>query len=361
MAESIHNYRIKESLLKKSLLKGFELEAGNCLVSIPNENRHILISKAIDGITEGAKWGRLRFQYNVREDMVLTVYAIASDNYELEKHLLNPDIPIEAKRSFLENENAVKAVNKTDILLYEQSGRYLYLVFDLFGDGEAHIKNIQVNNKGDICMEALPEVYQEYGSFLHRYLSIYSSMLIDLQEKIRDVYQLLDVETAPKEMLPILAHWMGIDVSGDFLEEERLRTLVREAYRLKRMKGTKAVLERLTEIVLDEKAVILEKNVFRDYSQTVDADVYKELYGDRPYDVTMLIRTYVPESQKSQLMFLLNQFKPVRCRLFICFLDGQGEMDSHVYMDMNAQTQDDFHGASMDERLSMDDVVLLEE
>jgi hypothetical protein len=127
------------------------------------------------------------------------------------------------------------------------------------------------------------------------------------------------------------------------------------------MKGTKAALERLTEIVLDEKAIILEKNVFRDYSQTVDADVYKELYGDRPYDVTMLIRTYVPESQKSQLMFLLNQFKPVRCRLFICFLDGQGEMDSHVYMDMNAQTQDDFHGASMDERLSMDDVVLLEE
>ena len=109
MAESIHNYRIKESLLKKSLLKGFELEDGNCLVSIPNESRHNLISKAIDGIAEGAKWGRLRFQYNVREDMVLTVYAIASDNYELEKHLLNPDIPIEAKRSFLENENAVKA------------------------------------------------------------------------------------------------------------------------------------------------------------------------------------------------------------------------------------------------------------
>lgn len=361
MAEAIHNYKIKDNLLKKSFLSGFQTEEGGKVISVPEDDRHILITKAVDGIEEGAKWGRLRFQYTVKEEMVLTVYAIASDHKELEKHLLNPDIPMEAKKSFLEDENAVKAVNKTDFLLYEQTGRFLYIIFDLLGTGEAEICNIQVNNKGDICMESMPEVYQEEGSFLHRYLSIYSSMLIDLQEKVRDVYKLLDVETAPKDMLPVLAHWMGIDVSGDFLEESRLRTLVREAYSLKRMKGTKAVLERLTEIMLDEKAIILEKNVFRDYSQADDLGTYRNLYGDGPYDVTMLIKTYVPESQKSQMMFLLNQFKPVRCRLFIYFLDGQGEMDSHVYMDVNAQTRTDVQGALMDERLSMDDAILLQD
>lgn len=361
MADTIRNYRIKDNLLKGSLLNGFEWEEGGRLVCIPQEERHTLFIRAIDGMEEGATWGRLRFTYEVREQMVLTVYVLASDDKELEKHLLNSEISAEAKRNFLEGENAIKAVNKTDLLLYGQNGRYLYIAFDLLGQEEATISGIRVNNKGDICMEAFPEVYQEHGSFFHRYLSIYSSMYIDLQEEIRDVYQLLDVETAPKEMLPVLAHWMGIDVSGDFLEEARLRTLVKEAYQLKRMKGTRAVLERLTEIILDEKAIILEKNVVREYSQTEDFEIYKNLYGDRPYDVTMLIRTYVPESQKSQMMFLINQFKPVRCRLFIYFLDGQEEMDSHVYMDMNARTQDEVLSAGMDERLSMDDVVTLQD
>lgn len=361
MAESIHNYRIKENLLKKSLLSGFIIGERGQLQCDLQYGRHVLITRPIDGIEEEAKWGRLRFNYDVNDERVLTVYAIASDSQEAGEYLLDPEIPIDEKRKFLESRDAVKAVNKTDILLYSQTGKFLYIVMDMFGVCEAEISNIQVNNKADLCMEALPEVYQEYGSFLHRYLSIYSSMLIDLQEKIRDVHQLLDVDTAPKNMLPVLAHWMGIDVSGDFLEESRLRTLVREAYQLKRMKGTKAALERLMEIVLDEKVVILEKNVFRNYCQTDDYKIYKGLYGDRSYDVTVLINTYVPESQKSQLLFLVNQFKPVRCRLLLYFLDSQKEMDAHVYMDMNAQTQEVAQSAVMDDRVLMDDVVLFEE
>ena len=76
-------------------------------------------------------------------------------------------------------------------------------------------------------------------SFFHRYMSIYSTLYMDFQEKIDNVADFLDINTAPAQLLPIFCGWMGLDVSGDFLTEDRLRTLVKEAYQLNRTKGTR--------------------------------------------------------------------------------------------------------------------------
>ena len=358
MAEELHTYKIKENLFKKSFLSGFRIDGKDKLVCDAEEYRHIFLSGAVNGIEEDAKWGRLKLSYQLSEEMVITVYALAFNERHCETFLFDANRSIGEKRKFFEECGAVKAVNKNDLLLYQLSGKYLYLLIDVIGMGEGEVSKIQVNNKGDVCMDTLPEVYREYGSFLHRYLSVFSSMYLDFQKEINHVHELLDVETAPKDLLPVLAQWMGLDVSGNFLDEEHLKLLVKEAYQLNKMKGTKAALERLTEIVLDEKAIILEKNVFRTHTQTEDIEVYKKLYGDRPYDVTMLIKTYVPEHQKSQLMFLINQFKPVRCRLNIHFLDGRGELDTHTYLDMNAQVQESESGI-LDERITMDGMSLM--
>ena len=360
MADELHNYRIKENMLKKSFLHGFTVEGSNKLACVHADSRHVFISCAVDGAQEECKWGRLWFDAAISEDTVLTVYAMAVDEKSYDSYFLSDDISISGKRKVFENAEAVKAVNQTDLLLYSQRGRYLYIMIDVMGEGIADISNLQVNNKGDIIMQTLPEVYHEYGSFFHRYLSVFSSLYRDFQNQIDYVDRLLDVDEAPVKLLPVLAQWMGIDVSGDFLDGDKLRTLVKEAYQLNKMKGTRTALERLTEIILGEKAIILEKNVFRDYSQNLDTKTYESLYGDRPYDVTLLIKTYVPESQKSQLMFLLNQFKPVRCRLLIYFLDARGELDNHTYLDMNAQIQDLSVG-SLDHNISLDAMALFDE
>ena len=78
------------------------------------------------------------------------------------------------------------------------------------------------------------------------------------------------------------------------------------------------------------------------------------------FDVTLLIPTYVPEHQRSQLMFLLNQFTPVRTRLKLKFLDQKGSMDGHVYMDMNAEVMDT-RTVALDERVGLDGNIMLKE
>ena len=368
MAE-YRKYSIKQNRFRRSLLSGFETDGEQTLKCVPDVYRRIFICDSIDGIEEGVRWGRFHLDYQLDEDMVVTIYVVAvdekeipwTDGYrELSSILKDSEILAEDKVRLLEAMNVKKYINQKDILLYELEGRYLYLCIEVLGLGKGELKNLFVNNQGDIFLDTFPEVYREFGSFFHRYMSVYSALYMDFQEKIDNVAKFLDIDTAPVQLLPIFCSWMGLDVSGDFLSEERLRTLVKEAYHLNRTKGTREALLRLCEIVLDEKVVILEKNVIRENTQAENHKIYEDLYGKGLYDVTLLIHTYVPENQKSQLEFLLNQFKPVRSRLRIKFLDRKDSLDGHVYMDINAQVMDT-SAVVLDERAELDGNIMLKE
>jgi len=368
MAE-YHKYSIKKNRFKRSFLHEFDVSGNDTLICRKDKYRRVFISDAIDGVESEAKWGRLHMDWNVTEDMVVTVYAAAADSpyiwngnhqYTYSEILLGDEFLPEQKRNFFETIKAEKFINQKDMLLYALEGRYLYIMIDVQGCGEGEFSNIYVDTQGDIFMDTFPEVYREYGSFFHRYMSVFSSVYMDFQQKIDNVSQMLDIDTAPAALLPTFGRWMGLDISGDFLTEERLRLLVKQAYQLNRMKGTKEALGRVAEIILGEKVIILEKNVIRDNTQAESQALYEELYGSGTYDVTMLVHTYVPEHQKSQLMFLLNQFRPVRSRLMIKFLEDKGSLDGHAYMDMNAVVEES-KTAVLDDRQGLDGSILLNE
>ena len=54
---------------------------------------------------------------------------------------------------------------------------------EVMGEGVS-IGNIRVEAPGDNFMQTFPEVYREKNSFFHRYLSVYSSIYNDFQEKL---------------------------------------------------------------------------------------------------------------------------------------------------------------------------------
>ena len=60
------------------------------------------------------------------------------------------------------------------------------------------------------------------------------------------------------------------------------------------------------------------------------------------------------EDLKTQLLYILNQFKPVRCRINLKYLEENGDLDSLVYMDMNAQMIDN-QAILLDEAVSLDE------
>lgn len=354
----IFKYTVKQNKLKRADIPGWTLDGDNGLLSVPSDNFHYVFLPVFDcGVIDG-KWGRLSFDAELAEEMNLRIHAVCTNEShfirkevltDTDRFMCDPEVAADIKLAFCKASDAVVFNSLNDILLYELSGRYLWIVIAVEGEGSARISNIRINNPGDTFMNVFPEVYHDWNGFFHRYLSVMSSLFNDFQQKIDDFGNNLDIATAPAELLEIYAGWIGIDVSGNFLDADTLRTIVKEGPDLNRRKGTRIALERICEIMLNEKCIIVEKKMAEDAGA----------YGSSIFDVTILVKTYVDEKKKAQLFFLLKQFVPVRSHLRIIYLASRSELDTHNYLDINASIYNNETG-SLDEHMSLDGKTVLE-
>ncbi len=362
------NYSIRKNRLEKSYIAGFEPdEEGSRLYLSEDTGIHRLYIDVIDSAMDGCEWGRLSFNMQITEDMAVYVYAAATDfdtwyddegrTFFIADILRSDDVPDETKKRFFESEFGIRYVGKNDILLYGIKGRYLYIAVEITGTGEGYIDRIRVDRKGDNFMDAFPAVYRERNGFFHRFLSVFSSIYNDIGYEIDRLPELLDADKCPRECLRVYAGWLGIDISGDFLSEEAERTLVREAYDLNRTKGTKVCLARVLEIITGEKPIILENNTIKAYQEKGEM-AESEFVSGSIYDVNILIRKPLSDTDRQQIMYLLAQFKPIRSRLHLIQLRDNPILDDQTYLDMNAVLSGETIGYMDDDMQLSDDIIM---
>ena len=360
------NYSIKKNRLKKALLIGMIMDDEGVLHTKEDTSFHFMIMRAIDSAMDDTEWGRLNFSIDLPENMVYYVYASARNmdtiydekgSYKLDDVLTDENAPDLDRKAFFDEPYGERFVGKSDILLYNLKGRYLYLMIEIVGTGVGTLDKIRVQRNSDTFFPAFPEIYRQRGSFFHRLISVYSSIYNDFDDEIDRLPKLLDLDTCPAEILPIYASWLGIDISGDYLEESVCRNLVKEAYSLNRLKGTKACLERLLEIVLQEKPLILEQNTIQAYKEKGDI-IGGNLVQESIYDVNILIRKLLNENERFQLEYLIDQFKPIRSRIHLIQLKETGILDSNIYLDMNAQISDEVF-ATLDDYQDINGTIVL--
>ena len=363
-------YSIKKNRLEKSYISGFDQDEKNDRLYLdPNTGIHRLSTDAIDSATEGSEWGRFSFAASLTENMAMYVYAFASDvnswydddgrEYLLADILRSEDVADDDKKRLFNNDNSLRYVGKNDVLLYRLKGRYLYLAIEILGSGDGYIDRLRVDMKGDYFMDAFPAVYRQRDSFFHRFMYVFSSIHGDIEREIENLPGLLDPDVCPRECLHVYALWLGIDLSGDFLTEDAERLFVKEAYSLNRMKGTRECLKRVIEIVLNETPIILENNTIKSY---MDANELKESGWAQGgiYDVNILIRHSLSDTDRRQLGFLLDQFKPVRSRLHLIPLKDTATLDGETYLDMNAVISGEDVGI-MDDDMELGEDIILDE
>jgi phage tail-like protein len=252
----------------------------------------------------------------------------------------------------------LRVINRDDILLYKLTGRYLWIMIEVIGRNFS-LRGLKAQAPGDNFMATFPEVYRQKDSFFHRYLSIFSSIYNDFQERIDHREELLDINNASEERLILFASWLGIEINSGYLDVETLRTIVKEAGELNRCKGTKRCIERICQIMIGETPRVVERSLLERYVRTDDKEQTDMLYGDSPYDVTLMVEKPIAEKKKKQLLLLLDQYKPVRSRIRIVSLDDSGVLDGHTYLDQNAVTFEQGDGV-LDDRQMMDGTIVLQ-
>ena len=326
-------YSIRYNRIKKAFREGFAVNEESSSIVTEPALHHFICFEPVDAVEEDALWGRFSMRIRIEGEAVCILHTAASNEY-----LMPEERTRAACRSMLRTLGAGKTVGHDDILLYHLKGRYLYLAIEIAGSGSVVLDRLRIDRQGDNFMQTFPEIYQERNSFFHRFMSVFSSMYNDMEDEIDMLPSLLNLDSCDPALLPVYGRWLGIDVGDGFLQEDELRTLVKEAYLLNRMKGTKWALERITEILLGEKGIIVERNSGQKDIPEEYLESFNAMYGKSLYDVTVMIRGELTQTRKSQLMYLLNQYLPIRCRLNLVELGRTGTLDSYTYLDINSST-----------------------
>ncbi len=336
-------YTWNEGKLKRAYMEGISCDNKGVLKT-EGEGRHLIILDRVNSYEEKSGWGRLRLETAMTSGYILSVLAFAADAQredhedikELNRYFKDSSINLNAKKDRIKSRDHVKAVGSTDILLYELKGQYLWICIEIFGKGNCEIRSIMLT-EGDNFMQTFPEIYHEEGGFFHRYMSVFSSIYNDINDEFERADTYLDPDTAPAKLLPVYAKWLGLEPGREMLEEKTLRSLVKNAYSLNKMKGTLKAAKMLVKIITKKEAIIIDS-----YSGTGNTEgKYGSLGPHIGSDEVIIISSLQPSKRlHAQLMYFSEQFLPVRCKIRLLFIPKCSTLGNYGYMDFNATLAD---------------------
>lgn len=335
----IHKFPLG-GLLRRSLLEGFAPDQGQGLRSVTADAlcRGVFFP-GLDSATADCPWGRLSFTGSFSGECMLSVRYFASNESSVMQgeqitpingFLLDATIPRARKERLFTLAGGGSKSGAQDILLTGQTGRYLWIWLELTGDGDVSLWNLRVYVPGDHFYHTFPAVYQTKGDFFQRYLSIFSTMYQEFQEAVDRLPALVDAETTPDFMLPVLGAWLGLETDDSLLSPSQLRQLLLLAPELIPRKGTRWAIEAVVKLFVEGPVFVVERNLL-----APDPHGSEDLYGNTPYDFTILLGQGADEKLRLRLQFLIDQFKPMRANCRIVFLNDCGGLDAFTYLDVN--------------------------
>jgi phage tail-like protein len=150
-----------------------------------------------------------------------------------------------------------------DVPAQAPAGRYLWIALDLRSSGRStpRVKCLRIERPGHDLLRRLPRLYsrdEAAASFLQRYLAMVDGVLTGLEDRAAERRALIDPMSAPVELLPWLADFVGL-VLDERWPVARRRALIAEAAYLFRSRGTVPGLLRFLELCLGTTPVIIEQ------------------------------------------------------------------------------------------------------
>jgi len=358
----VHRYRLRYPQLSRGLLENFVLEGDRVKTGAESVSADLILP-ALDSATMGCEWGRISLRCTLGAESILTIRVFASDEkmvrrgddvVSIDEILLDSFVPREDKETLFSAAGGAAFSGVQDALLYGQKGRYLWIWFEILGDETSVLEDIRVYVPGDNFLRTFPQVYQTDNDFFKRYLSVFSTMYQEFQEEIDALPELLDLDLAPVELLPVYASWLGLETDETLINTQELRALLKITPELMSRKGTKWAVEQIVKLFVSGEVYIVERNLLMD-----DQRGGMELYGSTPYDFTVMIGCAVDEKLRLKLKFLIDQVKPIRSNGRIFFLEEGGGLDGFTYLDINGHVHQNAPG-SLDDGKALTGMTYLE-
>lgn len=228
-----------------------------------------LVTQAIDSGLSRCRWHRVRVDADLPAGTSVLVEVASSEAATSLPHAADW---------------TAASPGRTDFLIAQPPGRFLFLRLTLSGDGRAtpRVRRIRLDLPRATSLDRLPEVYRddpEAAEFSERFLSLFDAQVEELDRAIERFPALLDAGGVPDEVLPWLASLVGVAFDPAW-EPARRRALLEATPSLYRQRGTLTGLQRAIQLVLGVEPVIEEVAATKVYSAVRGARLgTTRLYG----------------------------------------------------------------------------------
>lgn len=343
---------------RDSIIKNFKCDKDLLISSHCINDSSVYIPPVFDSMESGTVWHRLRLNAQILSGVNYKIRVYAADTPEIlipipgkegrskvdiNQYMKNESMDIARKVDVFEYIDGKVFENCYDIPLYGLSGRYLWLCLEVFScdGGDMKISSMKIEFPQKSFVDYLPEIYRENqkkDSFFQRFMAIFQSIYVDLEEKIDYTPVKFDIDRASKEFLVWIADWLSIkDMS--IWGEEKLRKLIKDAVKIYKMKGTKRAISKIVQEYSGIEPIIVEQfDVKNNMYYETNREIVENLFGDNGYTFTvMLPGGYIKNSERYiELLRVINSVKPIDSVCNLVALNDQIYLDYHCYMGINS-------------------------
>ena len=303
--------------------------------------RGVICLRRVDSGEKGFPWGRLSLDCRMDRDSLIHTYAYAADQPVWGDFPSVEDFLASLEPGTAETEKALgelfSPVGQEQECLLDLSGRYLWLMLEFIAAGAPPLlEAVRLEISGDHMVDYLPAVYQQGGSFTKRFLSIFNSLFMDMEQEIYRLPARFDYESASDQMLEYLARWMCVDPQEGPPQTlaDRIRTAQQDYEDLYTVQGIKRSVRRL----VDREPVIIESaHVDPNRPDCVNSALYRRLYGENPYRFFILLPEDVFKSRTQMEEFLsrMEGLIPAGTQFELVLLKRCVQLDGHTYLGIN--------------------------
>lgn len=189
-------------------------------------------------------------------------------------------------------------------------------------------------------LEYLPELYLKAGSFTERFLSIFTDIYCELEEKIDKSAELYDPGICPEEFVEWLGEWISAE-NMQLFPDDKKREYLLALPRLSMYRGTLRGLSELLELYCGSKVFIVECYHAKRYFSSCK-DLARLYPGGR---FTVWILCSPTKSKTDALEEIVGAQLPANITAKIKLLANITELNNYCYLGVNSILEGTRRGA----------------
>lgn len=347
----------KSNWLENGLTENLRFIDDKMVLKSDNGKNGYYISTSLDSMESETIWDRMRLKANIKGESIIRVSFYASDSLyvsiplngkenlkvNLDEYIKDESIPLNKRLNILKTFSTTKNFdNPDDILLYSLTGRYIWFSIEMlnYTFNDMSIESIKIEFPRISFVKYLPEIYQNDSndSFLSRFIGIFESIYLDIEEKIDNMPRMFDPMIVDKEFLNWMTRWLSLKDSYIW-SEDKLRLIVKNAVKLYKIKGTPNAIRYIVWMYTSYNPRLIEQ------FEIIESDFYNNnkgmlnrLFGENGYTFTVIVSDKAVKNSDEYvaLLKLINLFKPADIKCNLVVLNNTIYLDCHCYLGVNS-------------------------